>query len=87
MTDNCPLDTLPQGHLHAWHMKLRSKSGWAVLEAIEADGRVTAYSPLGDRAITYDQVSSCATRLLECATIPPDHETVLLYHQTAILSY
>lgn len=44
-----------EGHLHAWHMKLRSKHGWVVVHAVEADGLRTDFSPSHDMYITADQ--------------------------------
>ena len=37
-----------EGHLGAWHMKLRSKHGWVALVAVEQDGKRTVYLPQMD---------------------------------------
>ena len=34
-----------EGHLGAWHMKLRSKHGWVALVAEEGGGKRTVYVP------------------------------------------
>jgi hypothetical protein len=51
-----------EGHLHAWHMKLRSKHGWVVLQAVEADGRRTDFSPAHDGFITGGQRKKISDR-------------------------
>ena len=51
-----------EGHLGAWHMKLRSKHGWLVLVATEADGSRHAYPPLQDPFIGHDQKKKVTVR-------------------------
>ena len=51
-----------EGHLGAWHMKLRSKHGWLVLVATEADGSRRAYPPLQDPFIGHDQKKKVTVR-------------------------
>ncbi len=51
-----------EGHLHSWHMKLRSKRGWVMLLATEENGRRMLYDPISDPMITYSQKKKVASR-------------------------
>jgi len=44
-----------EGHLHAWHMKLRTKHGWIVLLVQESNGRSAVIKPTLDPIISKDQ--------------------------------
>jgi len=51
-----------EGHLHAWHMKLRTKRGWSLVVAHEADGSRTIFDPESDPLLTHDQHGKVAVR-------------------------
>eukprot|EP00803_Ostreobium_quekettii_P001216 evm.model.scf_1457.2 EVM.evm.TU.scf_1457.2 scf_1457:7483-14754(-) len=51
-----------EGHIGAWHMKLRGKTGWLYLVTEEMDGRVLEFSPRSDPFITIKQAKKVTTR-------------------------
>ncbi|GMH36804.1 hypothetical protein BSKO_04677 [Bryopsis sp. KO-2023] len=51
-----------EGHLGAWHMKLRSKNGWLYMLAEELDGRVTQLAPEFDPLVAPRQIRDVETR-------------------------
>eukprot|EP00210_Caulerpa_lentillifera_P004769 g4553.t1 len=51
-----------EGHIGAWHMKLRSKHGTVILEMEEMDGRITHLLPRFDPYVTSHQKSKVLSR-------------------------
>ena len=51
-----------EGHLGAWHMKLRSKHGWVALVAEERNGKRTVYVPQLDPMANSKQKKKIVSR-------------------------
>lgn len=51
-----------EGHLGAWHMKLRSKHGWVALVAEERHGKRTVYVPQLDPMANSKQKKKIVSR-------------------------
>ena len=55
-----------EGHLSAWHMKLRTKRGWTILVAEEANPRlpIQMFDPANDHMLSVDQRGKAAVHEL-----------------------